>query len=399
MFTNDTLRPTLVRWMGYSSLIGFCFLLLACQPSGSAVLEIVKTTAREAATVSATPGAAGSSGGQTASAAGTEAAAAGTGSPEVKTEVVPDELDSQALAGNLLGDPARRMMNVILPPSYATSSQRYPVVYVLHATNDGESYAYTIKSEYEAMMRNGAAKEMIFVVPNANNRLGGGWYLNSPTIGDYETYLTKELVDYIDAHYRTLAQRDSRGITGCSMMGGAGAMHLALKFPDVYSVAAPMSGLYDWRTGPYRTATEAGFPEPLASISDLQVLPEDAEIVVAQAAGAASNPQKPPFYLDMPWAMVDGQSQPVASVMDKIAAASPWADAEAYAQQAQRLHAILLYQGRRDLFLPVKQAQAFDAHLTDLGIDHRYLETDGTHCSDLRSIISFMSDQLAFAQP
>ncbi len=93
---------------------------------------------------------------------------------------------------------------------------------------------------------------MILVFPNASNKLGGSMYLSSPTIGDYETYLTRELVDFVDANYRTLAQRDSRGITGCSM-GADGAMHLALKYPDVYSVAAPYSGTYDWAKDPWLT--------------------------------------------------------------------------------------------------------------------------------------------------
>jgi S-formylglutathione hydrolase FrmB len=90
---------------------------------------------------------------------------------------------------------------------------------------------------------------MILVLPDGNNKFQGSNYLSSPTIGDYETYIARELVAQVDAKYRTIAQRDSRGITGCSM-GGDGAMHLALTFPDVYSVAAPMSATYDFANDP-----------------------------------------------------------------------------------------------------------------------------------------------------
>ena len=73
--------------------------------------------------------------------------------------------------------------------------------------------------------------------------------MSSSTIGDYEAYLTKELVETIDANYRTIPSRENRGIMGCSM-GADGALHLALKYPDVYSVAAPYSGTYDWAKEP-----------------------------------------------------------------------------------------------------------------------------------------------------
>ena len=66
----------------------------------------------------------------------------------------------------------------------------------------------------------------------------------------------RELVDYVDSHFRTIPQRDSRGITGCSM-GAAGAIHLALKHPDVFSVAVPDSAPYDWGPVFYRGRRQA----------------------------------------------------------------------------------------------------------------------------------------------
>ena len=117
-------------------------------------------------------------------------------------------------------------------------------MYVLHwYTGQASALVGPIRQAYEATLRTGDPQEMIFVFPDANNRLGGSMYLSSPTIGDYETYITHELVDYIDANYRTIKNRVSRGITGCSM-GGDGSICLALKYPDVFSVAAPVSGTY-----------------------------------------------------------------------------------------------------------------------------------------------------------
>ena len=168
-----------------------------------------------------------------------------------RVEMKKGEITSQALAGNLLGDPATRNFYVLLPPSYNTSDKLYPVVYVLHGyIGQYRTMVGSVKDPYETALREGDVQEMIFVFPDAYNKLGGSLYLSSPTIGDYETYITRELVDSIDANYRTIKHRDSRGITGCSM-GGDGSIYLALKYPDVFSVAAPFSATYNSAQGSY----------------------------------------------------------------------------------------------------------------------------------------------------
>ena len=149
---------------------------------------------------------------------------------------------------------------------------------------------------------------MILVFPNASNKLGGSMYLSSPTIGDYETYLTRELVDFVDANYRTLAQRESRGITGCSM-GADGAMHLALKYPDVYSVAAPYSGTYDWAKDPALTIGAQRFQGEPTDLSTFWELPVETKWEITMAAAVAPNPDKPPYFLDMPYVLVDGKGE------------------------------------------------------------------------------------------
>ncbi len=179
-----------------------------------------------------------------------------------KVATIVDKITSQALAGNLLGDPATRTFFVLLPASYATSDKRYPVVYVLHwYTGDAVSLVEDFQRSYSTALEEGGAQEMIFVFPDADNRFRGSQYLSSPTIGDYETYLTQELVAHIDATYRTLPDRVSRGITGCSM-GGDGSMGLALKYPNVYSVAAPASGTYDYSGDGALARRDEVFEEP-----------------------------------------------------------------------------------------------------------------------------------------
>ena len=114
-----------------------------------------------------------------------------------KVETKKGEITSQALAGNLLGDPTTREFYVLLPSSYATSDKRYPVVYVLHwYTGHANTLLGVFKSAYQIALSAGGLQEMIFVFPDAHNKFSGSFFLSSPTIGDYETYLTQELVDH-----------------------------------------------------------------------------------------------------------------------------------------------------------------------------------------------------------
>ena len=75
--------------------------------------------------------------------------------------------------------------------------------------------------------------------------MGGSFYVNSPVTGNWEDFITQDVVGYVDSHFRTLAQAESRGITGHSM-GGFGALNIAMHRPDVFSAVYSMSpGLFD----------------------------------------------------------------------------------------------------------------------------------------------------------
>jgi pimeloyl-ACP methyl ester carboxylesterase len=316
-----------------------------------------------------------------------------------------EKFTSQALAGNLIGDSAERGYLIYLPPSYADGNKRYPVVYILHGFTQDENGLEFLYQEYQKMLLiRGTVQEMILVFANGNNKFGGSNFRSSPTIGDYETYIARELVAHIDATYRTIPQRDSRGITGCSM-GGHGAIHLALTFPDVYSVAAPMSAGYDFTP----------LPEDLDAIAKVTQLPkdfneyqsylaslEDPRIIVAVyvslAAVAAPNLDKPPFYLDMPFEVVGGKLRVVPEVMAKIVALGEMHDLEKYLQQPARLRHILLYDGASDPL--AKPGRTFDQLLTARGVDHERTEAVGGHCDyDFTPVLQYLSDHLVGEQP
>src|SRR5947207_12993733 len=92
----------------------------------------------------------------------------------------------------------------------------------------------------ETAMAQTASREMILVLPDAFTKYSGSMYSNSLTTGDWEAFVASDLVTYIDSHYRTIANRDGRGLSGHSM-GGYGTVRIGMKQPSVFSSLYAMS--------------------------------------------------------------------------------------------------------------------------------------------------------------
>jgi enterochelin esterase-like enzyme len=148
-----------------------------------------------------------------------------------------------ALEGNLEGDVVDRDAVVFLPPSYAKEkARRYPVVYALHGFFIGANQwtgEIHVPQTIEGAFAQGA-KEMIVVLPDSKTIYNGSMYSSSVTTGDFENYVAHDVVAYIDAHYRTIPRRESRGLVGHSM-GGYGASRIGMKHSDVFGALYIMS--------------------------------------------------------------------------------------------------------------------------------------------------------------
>lgn len=152
-------------------------------------------------------------------------------------------IHSEALAGNLVGDPADQTFAVYLPPSYEASTKRYPVVFLLHGlggSSDDWIHHSNVPAMLDKLIASHAIKEMIVVMPNAGNRFLGSYYANSPVTGRWEDFIAEEIVARVDHDFRTLRTAKSRAVAGHSM-GGFGAIRLAMHRPDVFSVVYAMS--------------------------------------------------------------------------------------------------------------------------------------------------------------
>jgi len=123
---------------------------------------------------------------------------------------------------------------VLLPNGYDASSKRYPVLFLLH----GGGQTHTAFPSRAWFTREAAAREMIVVLPNG----GRSFFANAAGLPDarYEDLIASDLVQYVDTNYRTLATRESRAIAGISM-GGFGSALIALRHPDIFGTAGPLS--------------------------------------------------------------------------------------------------------------------------------------------------------------
>jgi S-formylglutathione hydrolase len=225
-----------------------------------------------------------------------------------------------SLVGNLSGDSPDRQVSVYLPKSYATQpGRRYPVLYMLHGftSTDERWFDLTTPRRYvnapTATDRAvaGGALEMIIVMPNAFTTFQGSMYSNSVVTGDWEAYIARDLVAYIDAHYRTIATRAGRGLSGHSM-GGYGAIRIGMKYPQVFSslyilspccMSANMEPTMQRFAGALAIEAEGG-------LGALKEADFGTKAMLASAAAWSPNPNKPPLCIDLP--IADGKLDVVA---------------------------------------------------------------------------------------
>ena len=311
------------------------------------------------------------------------------------------KVHGKSLEGNLEGDSPDRDVFVYLPPSYAKdTARRYPVVYFLHGYGvPAERYwsLMTVPEAADQSMGSGAAREMILVHPDAFTVYNGSMYSNSLTTGDWEAYITHDLVNYIDSHYRTIADRNSRGLAGHSM-GGYGTVRIGMKHPEIFSALYAMSSCCLMNNPQPR---EGRGPAPAAqATSGTPAAPPAgrgggfAKVQQAQAAAWSPDPGNPPDYFDLP--IKDGQVQPLIAA--KYMANSPLAMVDQYVPNLKMYHAIAMDCGLQDGL--IGSNQDLDKALTRLGVPHTFQTYEGNHMSRVKerfaaNVLPFFSANLA----
>ena len=351
----------------------------------------------------------------TATPAFAQPAAKQTGAGKVAYVKIP----APALKGNLLGDPAEQEVAIYLPPGYqASGSKRYPVLYLLHGYGGNPRawfasgrFGFNIEPVLEELMGSGKVSEMIIVAPNGTNAFGGSFYVNSAASGNWEDFIVRDVVGYVDSNYRTLARAASRGIAGHSM-GGYGAIHAGMRNTEVFSAVYALSpcclGLEGefidaaavWRRlGTIRTKEQ--MPTPIKS-------PEDFLVTAFTGAGAAFSPDtvRPPFYSDPLYFEKDGKLNQNEAVVANWKSKMPLYLVAEHKSSLLKLRGIFLDYGQKEEFAHIRSTTArFSLVLSENGIPHIFeLYPDGDHGSHVRErlekkVFAIFSDRLDFSTP
>jgi enterochelin esterase-like enzyme len=338
------------------------------------------------------------------------AAVSGELSAQVQTEVpapIPGakpvtvehiKVHGTALEGNLEGDAVDRDVFVFLPPGYNKhQQQRYPVVYALHGYSIGAeqwSHEIHVPQTIEGAFAQGA-REMIVVLPDSKTLHNGSMYSSSVTTGDFENFIAHDLVTYIDAHYRTIPDRLSRGLVGHSM-GGYGATRIGMKHADVFGALYIMS--------PCCLSPNPAIlsnPEVEKALESVKTPEDSAKLgffpraMLASAAAWSPDPKNPPLYLDLP--IKNGELQP--DVLAKWTANAPLAFIDQYIANLRRYRAIGIDVGDQD-GLKADTGKLHDV-LEKYGIASSFEIYPGTHTSRVADrfqnhVVPFFSKNLCF---
>ncbi len=318
------------------------------------------------------------------------------------------KVHGKSLEGNLEGESADRDVIVFLPPSYAKDKhRRYPVVYALHGYSIGaEQWTHEIHvpQTIEGAFALGS-KEMIVVLPDSKTIYNGSMYSSSVTTGDFENFIAHDLVEYIDAHYRTIPERTSRGLAGHSM-GGYGASRIGMKHSDVFAALyimspcclSPMGGGGPATSDQMKERAIANEKKVAAAKSPADLASQSPGFGAAQYAAAAAwapDPKNPPLYFDLP--TKDGVPQP--EIVAKFTANSPLAFVDQYIGNLKQYRAISIDVGDQDglRFDTIKLHEVLDSY----GIKNGFEIYKGTHTSAVADrfqnhVLPFFSQNLCF---
>lgn len=336
--------------------------------------------------------------------------------PDPAGRYVIDTVPAPSLGGNIIGEPLEQQVAVYLPPSYDGSDRRYPVVYAL--TGDPSTYGDEVVAGADdnrfgmKLALGEGAQEMIVVTPDSVNTLRLiNLFVNSPISGDWERYITVDLVNYIDAHYRTLPVAESRGLLGANM-NGMSAFGIATRHADVFGSVYLQRPLA-FHPGALEETTmlsPAGRIGVLNLFEELSALPADeglnelkkaapgksslvarySAVIYGIAFAPAADAGAP--YFEYPYGTPDGQIDP-----------DIWRKWESgFGEIPQKIEAnrdalLILNIAVSSKDAPGSRATYLSEQLTAAGISHAFTQSETSELEELgRVVFPFFSEALAF---
>jgi S-formylglutathione hydrolase FrmB len=295
-----------------------------------------------------------------------------------------ERIASLALQGNALGDPSLRDVYVYLPPGYDTAppSRRYPLVLLLTGfTGLGESpfqrqaFSESLNERLDRLIDERKIAPMIVASPDCFTSLGGSQYVDSPAVGDYETFVVREVVPHLDALFRTREGPRHHGVCGKSS-GGYGALMLGMKHPDVFGAVASHAGdayfdycyAYDFVKCWDALRDAGGVAEWLAKFrAKPKKTHQDTLALNIVAMSACYSPNaKSAWGFDLPFDLETGEMDP--KVLARWRKVDPVNAVRRYAGNIRRLRGIYLDCGLKDEFAIHAGTRILAKRLRALGV-------------------------------
>jgi len=310
-----------------------------------------------------------------------------------------DELvvESDLLAGNALGDPAKRPLYVYRPPGVeGGGGGELPSIYVIqgyYGRIDSwlrrDPLEPSVVERVDALFADDGCPDAVVVFVDAWTAYGGSQFVDSIATGPYQSYLCDEVIPFVDARYPTAPDRERRGITGKSS-GGYGAMVVPMMRPDCFSALASHAGdaLFELCHIPFfgetvrtlREHYEGSFDVFLDRLPVMDPFDMDRAGVPLMEYGCAAayspDPDRPGKAI-LPFDVQTGRL--VDDVWERWLEFDPVRMASSHAAELRSMRRIYLDGGRKDEWYLDLAAQAFARELEKLGVDHSIEIFDGKH--------------------
>lgn len=326
-----------------------------------------------------------------------------------KGTVVTESIMSTILRENRVGLELKRNIKIYLPPGYAKSGKAYPVVYYCHSIFNNPDKMLAERDPIgllEKGFEHKLLKEVILVMADYSSATTGSIYENTKTTGRWLDYTVEEVVPFIDSHYRTLAQAESRALVG-DVMGGRGVFMLAMTHPDVFSVAYAMNpvatalGVLPMPAYPRWDKMHAA--KSFADLNDEHI----SQIFVTISQAYLPNANRPPFYCDFLMEKnADGifqiDAQHAKKMMDGFMVSK---QVERYAGNLAKLKALAFDWSRYD---PIQDhvygSQSLSRTFDSFGINHEAEEYRGVYWEEnwkengrfYARVLPFLNQHLVF---
>jgi enterochelin esterase-like enzyme len=314
---------------------------------------------------------------------------------------VVDSIHSSAFEGNLLGVPSTQPVMIYLPPNYENfPNNRYPTLYLLHQfTTDYDLYFenFDIAEKLDRLISLKIIKPIIIVTPNAKTIYGGSWYTNTYVSGNWEDYITNDVIQHIENQLNVLDHRDSRGMAGFSS-AGYGTMNIAMKYPSILgSIATIGLGLVDMELFFFNDPWKSWTIEA-ANINEFR--PEDPWYIHALYSNAeafAPDSTAIPILGRLPYTP-DGEL--IDTTWQEWIEHDPITRIDIYKDSLLKLNNIQLYIGNQDE-MHVPGHENFHQTLLDNEIAHGYTTYSGGHDPGpvIEDLLIYFSDSLFSVVP